>query len=71
MVHHVETTGVGEWVGQSVGGGQRDVTFEVQDRRLARDRIARYFSGRLPTADFWISSEYQSIFDCDQRLDRS
>lgn len=63
LVQHVESTGLGEWTGQSTGAGQRDVTFDVSNKRRARSAIAGYFARELPTRDFWISTEYQTTFD--------
>ncbi len=63
LVQHVESSGLGEWSGQSVGAGQRDVTFEVSNKKRVGRLIAAFFARRFPTRDFWISTDYQEAFD--------
>ncbi len=63
LVEHVESSGLGEWSGQSIGAGQRDVTFDVRNQRRVGRLIAAHFARHLPTRDFWISTDYQSTFD--------
>lgn len=63
LVEHVESSGLAEWTGQSVGTGQRDVTFEAIDRRRVARRIATWFAQHVPARDFWISTEYETTFD--------
>lgn len=63
LVAHVESSGHGEWTGQSGGSGQRDVTFEMHNQRRGARQIAAFFARNQPTRDFWISSDYQSTFD--------
>jgi hypothetical protein len=63
LVDHVESSGLGEWTGQSIGAAQRDVTFDVEDQLRARWAIAAFFTRKLPDRDFWVSLDYQTTFD--------
>lgn len=59
----LERNAVGKWVGQSSGGRQFEVTFEVVDRAHARGFVAEFLARESPEQDFWISSDYELIFE--------
>ena len=59
----VENNDIGEWTGQSIGAGQRDITFDVEDMSDAAESIREYFRREAPSRDFWISDDYETFFD--------
>lgn len=59
----IEGGGVGEWTGQSTGGGQVDVSFQVKNQRRVRARVVELLSREYPERDYWISDDYEMIFE--------
>ena len=63
LTDRIESAGVGEWLGQSTGRGQVDVSFQLDNRRRARARVAGVLAREFPELDFWISADHEMIFE--------
>ena len=63
LTDHVESVDLGVWTGQSQGGGQSDVSFEVDDLQVAAASVRDWFDTLAPPRDYWISDDYESVFD--------
>lgn len=58
----IEGQGFGEWLGQSAGSGEVDVSFEVKSRRTAREAVVELLARECADRDYWIASDYEGLF---------
>jgi hypothetical protein len=54
---------VGEISGSSSGAGQLDATYDVNDMWHAASIIRTFMHEKYPATAFWISDDYEIIFD--------
>jgi hypothetical protein len=69
LVDLVHRLNIGEWLGQSSGAGQLDISFDVSNVRTAVKQLRALIPKHFPRQPFWVSDGYETIFDRAAALD--